>query len=83
MVFLEAMACGLPIVAHEMPRVRWFLGDDEFLVDMDDPEAVARAIETAYAQADAGRERRLARAAGYSWAKVAGMYADFFHELLP
>ena len=65
LVFLEAMACGLPIVAHEMPRVRWFLGDDEFLVDMDDPAAVARAVETANAHAAAGREKRLERAGGY------------------
>jgi len=82
LVFLEAMACGLPIVAHETPRVHWFLGDDEFLADMDDPAAAARAIETASSQAAAGRERRLERAAGYSWAKVAEMYADFFRELL-
>ena len=26
LVFLEAMACGIPIVAHEMPRVRWIWG---------------------------------------------------------
>jgi glycosyltransferase involved in cell wall biosynthesis len=82
LVFLEAMACGLPIVAHDMPRVRWFIGDNEFLVDMDDPAAIAQSIERARLLGSAGRQNRVDKAATYSWAKVAGMYRSFFQEIL-
>jgi glycosyltransferase involved in cell wall biosynthesis len=82
LVFLEAMACGVPIVAHDMPRVRWFIGDDEFLADMDDPTAIAQSIQSAYRSASSGRQKRVERAATFSWAKVAGMYRNFFQEII-
>jgi glycosyltransferase involved in cell wall biosynthesis len=82
LVFLEALACGLPVVAHDIPRVRWFLGDHEFLVDMDAPEAIASSIKRAHNAASTGRDQRVSRAAGFSWTKVARMYRDFFQELL-
>jgi glycosyltransferase involved in cell wall biosynthesis len=81
LVFLEAMACGLPIVGHDMPRVRWFVGDDEFLADMDNPAAIAQSIQRAYHSASSGRQKRVERATDFSWAKVAGMYRDFFQEI--
>ena len=68
--------------ARDATNALEILGDDEFLADMDDPAAVAQAIKTADAYATAGREKRIERAAGYSWAKIGGMYAEFFHELL-
>jgi glycosyltransferase involved in cell wall biosynthesis len=83
LVFLEAMACGVPIVGHDMPRVRWFIGDDEFLADMDDPESIARSIQRAYDSfTPEGRQKRVEKAAAFSWAKVAGMYRDFFQEII-
>jgi glycosyltransferase involved in cell wall biosynthesis len=82
LVFLEAMACGVPIVGHDIPRVRWFIGDDEFLADMDDPAAIAQSIERARRFGFAGRQKRLDKAATYSWAKIAGMYRNFFREIL-
>jgi glycosyltransferase involved in cell wall biosynthesis len=82
LVFLEAMASGLPIVAHDMPRVRWFIGNDEFLADMDDPAAIAQSIERARRFGSAGRQKRMEKAATYSWEKIANMYRAFFQELL-
>lgn len=76
------MACGLPIVGHDIPRVRWFVGDDEFLTNMDDPEAIAQSIQRARSFGSAGRNKRLDRAAAFSWAKIAGMYRDFFQEII-
>jgi glycosyltransferase involved in cell wall biosynthesis len=82
LVFLEAMACGLPIVANDMPRVRWFIGEDEFLVDMDDPAAIAQGIHQAHCFGSGGLQKRLDRAATYSWSKIAGMYRNFFEEIV-
>jgi len=82
LVFLEAMACGIPLVAHDMSRVRWFIGDDEFLADMNDPAAIAQAIERARCLGSAGRQKRAGKAAAYSWAKIAGMYRAFFQEIV-
>jgi len=81
-VFLEAMACGLPVVGHDIPRVRWFVGDDEVLVDMDDPVAISQGIRRAASSATAGRQKRASKAAAFSWEKIAGMYRKFFQEIL-
>jgi glycosyltransferase involved in cell wall biosynthesis len=82
LVFLEAMACGLPIVAHDMPRVRWFIGDDEFLADMNEPAAIAQAIQRAVTLGPVRRLERVEKAGAYSWAKIAGMYRAFFQDIL-
>lgn len=34
MALVEAMCCGLPVVAHDSPHFRWLLGGSEHLVDM-------------------------------------------------
>ena len=40
------MACGLPIVARDTARVRWIVGDDQFLTG-DEPAAIAKQIVAA------------------------------------
>jgi glycosyltransferase involved in cell wall biosynthesis len=81
-VFAEAMACGLPIVAHDMPRVRWIVGDDEFLVDTNDPAAVAASLERARRSDQDAKSRRLERASGFSWGIIAERYRQFFTDVL-
>jgi glycosyltransferase involved in cell wall biosynthesis len=82
LVFLEAMASGLPVIAHDMSRVRWFVGDDEFFVDMDDPAAIARTIQRAHSSGSAERQNRVNKASAFSWAKIAGIYRNFFQEII-
>jgi glycosyltransferase involved in cell wall biosynthesis len=81
-VFAEAMACGLPIVAHDMLRVRWIVGDDEFLVDTDEVAAVAKAIQRAGRSGSDGRQRRINRAKNFSWKKIGMEYRQFFGEII-
>ena len=81
-VFLEALASGVPIVADNSNHVRWIVGSDEFLVDSDDPAAVARQIEMARDADPAKRAQRAAKAAAFSWSKVGQMYLKFLEEIV-
>jgi glycosyltransferase involved in cell wall biosynthesis len=81
-VFGEALACGLPIVAHDMPRVRWIVGDEEFLVDTNDPAAIAASLERARRSELDARLQRVARARRFSWDTIAEEYRQFFIDVL-
>jgi glycosyltransferase involved in cell wall biosynthesis len=81
-VFSEALACGLPVIAHDMPRVRWIVGDEEFLVDTNDPAAIAGSLERARQSEQDARLQRVARAKRFSWDAIAGEYRKFFIDVL-
>jgi glycosyltransferase involved in cell wall biosynthesis len=82
-VFLEALASGLPVVAHDTPRVRWIVGQNEFLVDTRDLAAVASVIRRASTFNSAENiAQRTKRAVAFSWDKIASQYCDFFKEIL-
>ena len=80
-VFIEALASGLPVVAHDTSRLRWIVGDEAFLVDARNSDQVAAMIAAA-AAAPPARERRAARAAQFSWTIVAGKYKAFFESVV-
>jgi glycosyltransferase involved in cell wall biosynthesis len=71
---LEALACGTPVVASDLPAHREVLGDQARLFPPDDPDALAAAIaatlddQTADEAARAGRRTR---AAGFTWENCA------------
>jgi glycosyltransferase involved in cell wall biosynthesis len=81
-VFIEAMACGIPIVAHDSNRLRWIVGEGEFLLDTDDPVAVARQIGIAQHVAVSGRQARAAKATAFSWSIICKMYRRFLEEIV-
>ncbi len=81
-VFVEAMACGLPVVGHDTPRSRWIVGDDESLLDTEDLTAVAQQIERAHTVADGKKAMRIARAATFSWARIGLMYRAFLQQVI-
>jgi len=65
LVFLEAMASGLPIVAHAFPVTRWIVGDAGETVDMEAAGALAAVLGRWQARPKersevAGRARRRA-----------------------
>jgi glycosyltransferase involved in cell wall biosynthesis len=81
-VYVEALASGTPVVAHDHPVTRWILEDQGRLVDATSQPAVAAALASAL---DAGREGAAERAAfaasRYTWQIVASRYLDFFSEV--
>lgn len=81
-VFVEAMACGLPIVAHDSPRLRWIVGDHEFLLDTGDSAAIAQHIGLARQAGTSDRQARVERAARFSWTKIGQSYREFLAEVV-
>jgi glycosyltransferase involved in cell wall biosynthesis len=70
---LEAMACGTPVIASRAASIPEVVGDAALLVDPDDVDGWADAIE-AVSRAEistAMRAAGLARAAGFSWRRTA------------
>jgi glycosyltransferase involved in cell wall biosynthesis len=69
---LEALACGTPVVAGDVPALREVLGDQAELVDPGDAGALAAAL--AKAVEDGGgpaRQARRAHAATFTWQRCA------------
>ena len=77
---LEAMASGLPIVGHHSQR--WVVGDDEFLIDTDEPTRIASAICAASEVGVHTRFERSKRAEMFSWQKIAASYEEFLKAVV-
>jgi glycosyltransferase involved in cell wall biosynthesis len=86
LVLIEAMACGLPVIAADAHGPAEILAEGTgWLVPPDDQEALAGALLTAAADPDE-RRRRGARAYGhsrasYSWPSIAAQIAALFDEV--
>jgi len=80
-VYVEALAAGTPIVAHDDEVTRWIVEDHARLVDTTDEDALAGALRDAIAEEGKGRAGRAAFAQRYAWAEVAGRYAEFLEKV--
>ena len=84
-IYIEAAACGLPVVAHDCPLTRWILGPDGCFADGRDGEAVTAAIRQAL-EADRDSETRSQRhhtiAERFSWRVIGEAYANFLRTIL-
>ena len=81
-VFVEAMACGLPVVGHDTPRLRWIVGDDEPLVDSEDVSAVGAALQGALQMPAEAVAARVARAQRFGWDRIGEEYRAFFRSIV-
>lgn len=80
-VYVEAMACGTPVVAYDLPRTRWIVGDDAFLSG-EDPAQLATTIEEAVGAGDQRREALVRRSEAFSWPVIARAYRNFIKEVV-
>lgn len=83
-IYVEALASGLPVIAHDRPTTRWILGDQALLVDSHDLNAVRAALRAALdGRAPGDPASRRARALRrFSWSIIAGQYGEFFQHVL-
>ena len=81
--YLEALACGLPIVAPESPVARWLLEDHATFVAGADETSVAAALTAALG--GSGPEHAASRRAfverRYAWTAIASQYHEFLHAV--
>jgi glycosyltransferase involved in cell wall biosynthesis len=80
-VFVEAMACGTPVVAYDLPRTRWIVGDGGFLATDRNSEAIASKLKQAMDREDDGSSL-VERAQGFQWISVAGQYRAFLEQVV-
>jgi glycosyltransferase involved in cell wall biosynthesis len=80
---LEAMACGLPVIASSRSATGELVGDAGLLVDPEDGRGFARALDRLLGsprrRADCSR-RGLERAAQYSWQACAEITASVYER---
>jgi glycosyltransferase involved in cell wall biosynthesis len=78
---LEAMQCGAAVIASHDPAISEVAGVAAILVDANDPRAWLDALTSLLEQPDriaAVREKALARAAEFSWAKTAQLTREVY-----
>jgi glycosyltransferase involved in cell wall biosynthesis len=81
---LEALACGTPVVAADLPALREVLGDRAELVPPADADALADALARVLADpgGEPARVARRARAASFTWDACATATLTAYHRAL-
>ncbi|MFD2090353.1 glycosyltransferase family 4 protein [Blastococcus deserti] len=84
---LEAFACGVPVVASDLPVTREVVGDDpelSRLVPLGDVDALVDALEQQVTGTEAPdvAARRRRRAAGFTWAATADRTREAYRRVV-
>lgn len=79
-VFLEALASGLNVVAFDAPRQRYVIGDPGFYCDVNDSDSYAESLSLAMKIEQS--EKNILSAKRFSWDKIAVDYENFFCEVI-
>ena len=78
---LEALACGVPVLASDLPVVREVTGDDAVLLGVDDTDAWAQALLALPDRHDPALvAARRARAAAFTWDRTAALTAQAYRD---
>ena len=77
---LEAMACGAPVVAADIPSLRELVAGAAILVDPLDPNSIASGLAAAVERRPELRAAGIARARAFSWARTAEETLQAYRE---
>ena len=83
-VFLEALASRLPVVAHQFPVTRWIIGDGGTTVDTESPGAIAAVLADWQRDPAARRtlaQRARARATTFAPEKIVPLYQSLYQSV--
>ncbi len=80
-VYIEALSCGTPVVAHDDEVTRWILEDRATLVDSENQTALAAAINRVLHKLPDDTASAAWAHQRYSWSVVAAKYAEFLVEV--
>lgn len=85
MVNIEAMACGAPVVSTNIDAIEEYIehGENGLLVEPDDPESLAKALERLYRSPDLREQFRTAgleTVENFSWETQANHLEEFYRE---
>jgi glycosyltransferase involved in cell wall biosynthesis len=75
------MACGAPVVTSRGSATEEIAGGSAVLVDPADPASIAAGLEEAIGRRDELGQLGRARAAGFSWDRVAAETVAVYQEL--
>ncbi len=81
---LEAMQCGAPVLASDIPSIKEIVGDAAILVDPYDLDAVCEGLISILNNQRLAREysiKAMKRSAGFSWERAAGRMVEAFREI--
>jgi glycosyltransferase involved in cell wall biosynthesis len=80
MPIVEAMACGVPVVASAHPSMDEAAGDVAFRADPDSPAEITAAIESALRAPGGVVRRGLDHAASFTWKAAGRVFVEAFSE---
>jgi len=81
----EAMACGTPVIASNIPAIAEVAGEAALLVDPRDTDAIARAMRELHSDSELRAllsARGIERAKAFSWDDTATRTLDVYREAL-
>jgi glycosyltransferase involved in cell wall biosynthesis len=84
LVLVESLACGTPVLALKGSAADEIVDSPGVggLLDEEDPEAVAAAIDASMDPGDADRQVRISRAGAFSADRCAAAYEELYRELI-
>ncbi|MFT3852363.1 MAG: glycosyltransferase family 4 protein [Ilumatobacteraceae bacterium] len=92
-VYIEAMACGTPVVAHRYSVTEWIFGNDgtdgmgdrqtDGLVDTEDEDATVAALQRAIGTPKSALTAQAAATAQrFAWSTIGAQYQKFLAEIV-